>query len=272
MGAILNGIALHRGLRPFGSTFLVFSDYMRPAIRLAALMRLPVVFLFTHDSVGLGEDGPTHQPIEHLPSLRLIPNLAVLRPADAHETAWAWATAVRRGEGPTALVLSRQALPVLAPTGIRSLDEVGARVVHEPPAPPAAVVIATGSEVAVALEAAHRLEGAGIPTRVVSMPWRERFLDAESERRAALLPPGVARVAIEAAHPLGWEAVVGDAGGIIGISRFGASAPGDRVLRELGINAERVVEQVLTLVARTRTAATDGARRTAATTHPIASR
>ena len=245
MGAVLNGLALHGGLRPFGSTFLVFSDYMRPSIRLAALMGLPVVYVFTHDSVALGEDGPTHQPVEHLLALRAIPGLAVLRPADAHETMWAWRMALRRRDGPTALILSRQPLTVLHRDDLGSLDAVGARVIRDTGADVAAVIVATGSEVTVALGAATVLEGAGIATRVVSMPWRERFLESPLPSQTALIPPGALCVAVEAGLPLGWETVTGRPGRAVGIERFGASAPGARVLDELGITPQAVANQVL---------------------------
>jgi transketolase len=245
MGAILNGIALHRGLRLFGSTFLIFSDYMRPAIRLAALMRLPVILVLTHDSVALGEDGPTHQPVEHLAALRAIPGLAVLRPADAGETAWAWSMALRRSDGPTVLVLTRQAVPVLDGSRLKGLDEAGARIVRQATAHVDVVLVGTGSEVGVALAAADLLERRGVSAQVVSMPWRERFLLAPAELRSTLIPDGAVCVSVEAAHAMGWEAVTERPGRAVGIERFGASAPGVRVLEELGITPQAVAQRTL---------------------------
>jgi transketolase len=246
MGAILNGIARHGGLRPYGGTFLVFSDYMRPPIRLAALMRLPVVYVFTHDSVGLGEDGPTHQPVEHLAALRAVPNLVVIRPADPAETAAAWEVALERGDGPTALALTRQKVPHLE-RGSAAAGELarGGYVLADLPdasAPPELILIATGSEVHVALEAARRLAADGARTRVVSLPSWELFESQPREHRDAVLPPAVrARVSVEAGSPLGWERYVGSAGAIVGLDRFGASAPGATALERLGFNADNVV-------------------------------
>lgn len=246
MGAILNGLALHRGLRPFGATFLVFSDYMRPAIRLAALMRLPVVFIFTHDSIAVGEDGPTHQPIEQLTALRAIPGLAVIRPADASETVQAWDLALRRTDGPTALILSRQGLPVLtAPAPF--LARAGARVVRAGGARPDVVLVATGSEVSLALAAADLLGQDGATARVVSVPWRERFLSAQPQ--SEILPPDVPRVVIEAGWPDLWHALAGADGQVIGLDRFGASAPGPVVMARLGISPERIREAALDVMA-----------------------
>jgi transketolase len=250
MGAILNGIALHRGLRPFGSTFLIFSDYMRPAIRLAALMRLPTILVFTHDSVALGEDGPTHQPVEHLAALRAIPGLAVLRPADAAETAWAWSVALRRSNGPTALVLTRQAVPVLEVASLQGLDEAGVRIVRQEAGALAAVLVGTGSEVGVALAAADLLESRGVGTRVLSMPWRERFLAAPAAMRTAFIPDDAVCVSVEAAQPMGWEAVTCGRDRAVGIERFGASAPGARVLEELGITPHAVADRTLEALRR----------------------
>ncbi|MDH7497957.1 MAG: transketolase, partial [Syntrophomonadaceae bacterium] len=228
MGAILNGMALHGGLLPFGATFLVFSNYMLPPVRLAALMGLHVIYVFTHDSIGLGEDGPTHQPVEQLASLRAIPGLTVLRPADANETAEAWRVAVQSW-GPVALVLTRQNVPVLDRTHYAPASGVarGAYVLKDPAgATPAAILLATGSEVHVALEAAQGLEADGIPTRVVSMPSWELFERQSEEYRRAVLPPGITRrVAIEAGSPLGWHRYVGPHGTVVGMEDFGASAP-----------------------------------------------
>jgi len=254
MGAILNGMARHGGLIPFGSTFLVFSDYMRPAIRLAALMGLRVIYLFSHDSVAVGEDGPTHQPVEHLAALRAIPNLWVIRPADANETAAAWRLALFRAAGPTALVLTRQKVPVLPPGDAARGGGAsrGGYVLREAAGgTPAVVLIATGSEVHTALEAQGVLEAEGIPTRVVSLPCRELFEAQEPEYREAVIPPSIrARVTVEAASSLGWERYAGDAGVVVGIDRFGASAPGGRVLAELGITPERVAQAARAALAR----------------------
>ncbi|HEV2374424.1 MAG TPA: transketolase [Streptosporangiaceae bacterium] len=232
MAAMLNGIALHGGLRPFGATFLVFSDYMRPSIRLAALMKLPVVYVFTHDSIAVGEDGPTHQPVEQLAALRTIPGLAVIRPADANETAQAWEAALLRSDGPTALVLSRQQLPVLPPPPGGFLASSGAWVVQDGGACPEVALVATGSEVSLALDAADLLSTDGVAARVVSVPWRERFLSSGSVE--AVLPSGVPRVVIEAGSPELWEALAGPRGEVVGLDTFGASAPGPVVMARLG--------------------------------------
>jgi len=246
MGAICNGMALHGGVIPYGATFLIFSDYMRPAIRLAALSRAGSIFLFTHDSVGLGEDGPTHQPIEHLASLRAMPRMVLLRPADAAETAMAWKVALERGDGPVLLALTRQKLPTLDRDVYASAEGVlkGGYVLADSPTGALDVIlIATGSEVHVALEARAQLEGEGIGARVVSLPSWELFSQQEQEYRDEVLPPGTAaRVAVEAASPFGWERWVGERGAIVGIDRFGASAPGGLALAKLGISPEHVVQ------------------------------
>ena len=247
MGGILNGLALHGGLRPVGSTFLVFSDYMRPAIRLAAIMQLPVVYLFTHDSIGLGEDGPTHQPVEHLAALRAIPGLTVLRPADGHETVEAWRTALARADGPTALVLSRQTLPPLPPTAAGWMATTGARIVHGHD-DPEIVLVATGSEVALACDAADRLDAKGRRTRVVSMPDRETFSALPAPARADILPPATPRLVVEAASAQGWEGVSGPRGHVYGLDRFGASAPGEEVMARLGFLAPAIESAVLALL------------------------
>jgi transketolase len=245
-GGILNGIAAHGGFRPYGATFLVFSDYMRPSIRLAALMELPVVYVMTHDSIALGEDGPTHQPVEHLMSLRAIPNLVVMRPADANETAQAWLVALERGDGPTLLVLSRQDLPVLERPDSTSISN-GARVVEDGTD---VAIVATGSEVDLALQARSILETKGISARVVSMISMDLFDSAPGEYRDDVLPPGIPVVAVEAGVTRGWERYADVA---IGIDRFGASAPGEVVLDRLGFTPERVAEEAARLVvARTR--------------------
>jgi transketolase len=258
MAAICNGIALHGGFRPVASTFLVFSDYARPALRLAALMRQPVVHVYTHDSVGLGEDGPTHQPVEHLAALRAIPGVAVLRPADANETVEAWRTALARGDGPTVLALSRQALPVLPPAEPGWIGRRGARAVHRPERGPEAVVVGTGSEVALALEAAVVLEGEGIPVTVVSMPWRERFLALDAGAREAILAPGVPVVVVEAGAGQGWEAIAGPGGALVCLDRFGVSGTGAAVRTALGFHAAHVAAVVRDVA---RAAVGTGARR-----------
>ena len=254
MGAVLNGIAAHGGLRPFGSTFLVFSDYMKPAIRLAAIMRLPVIYIGTHDSIGLGEDGPTHQPIEHLAMLRAIPNLVTLRPADAAETIEAWRTAIARTDGPTMLVLTRQKLPVLDRAALASAGGVarGAYVLLDPPGgTPQAILIATGSEVHVALAAARLLQADRVRVRVVSMPSWELFAAQPEAYRNDVLPPGVrVRLGIEAASPFGWERWTGSDGAILAMNGFGASAPGDRLFEEFKFTADRAAGIVRQLLAQ----------------------
>jgi len=255
MGAILNGMARHGGLIPYGATFLIFSDYMRPAIRLAALMRIRVIYVFTHDSVGLGEDGPTHQPIEHLAALRAIPNLHVFRPADANETAAAWKMAMERTEGPSMMALTRQNVPVLPPEDVYRQGNVfrGAYILKEGRnGRPAVILLASGSEVHVALEAANILEAEGIPARVVSFLSWERFEEQPGEYRRLVLPPSVrARVSVEAAATFGWERYVGDGGTSVGIDRFGASAPGGRIFQELGITPGNVAARAKALLGNT---------------------
>jgi transketolase len=248
MGAAINGMALHGGIvRPFGATFLVFSDYMRPAIRLSALMQLPVVWVFTHDSVAIGEDGPTHQPVEHYAALRAIPGLTVIRPADANETAEAWGVALEEAAGPVCLLLSRQDVPVLAPDVMAGRVARGGYVLGDAREPLDAVLVATGSEVAVALEARALLARDGIVVRVVSMPSRERFAAQSAEYRRSVLPPGVPAVSIEAGVAQGWAPLV-DAS--LSIERFGASAPGPEVLAQLGITSERAAAAVRTALGR----------------------
>jgi transketolase len=243
MGAAVNGLALHGGVvRPYGGTFLQFADYMRPAIRLSALMALPVLWVFSHDSVGLGEDGPTHQPVEHLAALRAIPGLTVIRPSDATETALAWRLAVEELDGPVCLVLSRQSLPVLDRAALGAADGLarGAYVLADD-AKAAATVVATGSEVAVALQARELLAGEGVEVRVVAMPSWELFAAQDAAYRDAVLPPGQPKVSVEAGVALGWERWVDRA---VSIDRFGASAPGATVLRELGMTPETVAAAV----------------------------
>ena len=242
MGGVMNGLSLHGGFRPFGGTFLVFSDYMRPAVRLAALMRVPVVYVFTHDSIGLGEDGPTHQPVEHLAALRAIPGLDVMRPADATETAAAWRCAMT-ATGPTALALTRQDLASLGLPfdRVREGVERGGYVVSDPVgARPAVVLIGTGSEVGVARAAAERLAAGGIAARVVSMPSPTRFLAQPAAHRAAVLPAGLPRVIVEAATSFGWHAVGGDRAAYVTLEHFGASAPAARLFQEFGLTPEDV--------------------------------
>jgi len=253
MGAVLNGIALTGASRPYAGTFLIFSDYMRPAIRLAALMGLPTIYVFTHDSIFLGEDGPTHQPISQLLSLRSIPNLTVLRPADANEVSQAWKLALENREGPIALALTRQKLPVLAETAAKAPAGVprGAYVLSDPPGgEPQAVLIATGSEVAVAREAQELLADGGIRVRVVSMPSWELFDRQPESYRRQVLPPEISRrLAIEAATPLGWERYVGPEGEIHGIDGFGRSAPAPRLAEAYGFTGETVAGRVLRMLA-----------------------
>jgi transketolase len=248
MGALLNGLALH-GLLPYGGTFLIFSDYMRPAIRLAAFMGLPVIYVFTHDSIGLGEDGPTHQPVEHLTALRAIPNLLVLRPADARETAAAWKVALQRSDGPSALVLTRQDLPVVTPVGDNLAR--GAYVLSRENADrPDLVLIATGSEVSLALAARDVLAEDGLAVRVISMPSWELF-DAQTEAyRESVLPPGVPRLAIEAGRSLAWGRYLdGSRDSVLGLDRFGGSAPYKVLFEQLGFTAENVVARARKILA-----------------------
>lgn len=250
MGAIMNGVALHGGSIPFGGTFLVFADYMRPAIRLAALMKQRVIYVFTHDSIGLGEDGPTHQPVEHLTSLRCIPGLTVLRPADAAEVVESWKVAINHRSGPVALVLSRQSLPWLDIADRAQIGVVrGAYVLQQTDGgAPQVVLLSTGSEVGVALNAAAMLEAQGVRVRVVSAPSLELFAAQDADYRAAVLPAGVPRVAVEAAHSMSWHRWVGDTGRIIGIDTFGASAPAPVLFKEFGITAAQVVEAARALM------------------------
>jgi transketolase len=244
MAAITNGLAVHGGLKPYGATFFVFSDYMRPSVRLGALMQAPAVWVWTHDSVFLGEDGPTHQPIEHLASLRAMPNLWLIRPADATETIEAWEVALNRNDGPVALVLTRQNLPVLdRPRGgvarggyvLRDGSEV--------------VLVATGSEVSVALDAADRLGETGVSARVVSLPCWELFFAQDGDYRRQVLGTGILRVSVEAGATFGWERVVGSDGLMIGLDRFGASAPAGVIARELGFTGDQLADRVLSHLA-----------------------
>jgi transketolase len=254
MGSIVNGISLHDGmLKPYGSTFLIFSDYMRPAVRLSALSRLPVVWVWTHDSVGLGEDGPTHQPVEHYAALRAIPNLWFVRPADANETVYAWKLALAREDGPVALALTRQKVPTFDRSEVSGAEGVerGAYVLWESDeanGSPDLLLLATGSEVALALDAARKLDEQGIHPRVVSMPCWELFAAQPADYRDEVLPPDVkARLSVEAGVALGWERWVGDEGDIVALDRFGASAPGTTVLERLGYTVDNVVNRAAAL-------------------------
>ncbi|MFI6603075.1 transketolase [Nonomuraea sp. NPDC050536] len=241
MGAILNGIALHGGTRPYGGTFLVFSDYMRPSVRLAALMKLPVTYVWTHDSIGLGEDGPTHQPIEHLWALRAIPGLDVVRPADANETAAAWKTILEHTDRPAALALTRQNLPVYEGTSAEGVSRGGYILREASTGQPRVILIATGSEVEVAVGGRDLLEAQGIPTRVVSMPCVEWFHAQDHAYRNAVLPPSVrARVSVEAGIALGWREFVGEHGDSVSLEHFGASAPYRTLYEQFGLTADRV--------------------------------
>jgi transketolase len=245
MGAAVNGMAAHGGIvRPYGSTFLQFADYMRGAVRLSALTALPVAWVYTHDSVGLGEDGPTHQPVEHLAALRAIPGLTVIRPGDANETAAAWRAILEDLDGPAVLVLSRQDLPVLADASAEGVAR-GAYVLRDADEPDV-VLIGTGSEVSVALAAAERLDADGVAARVVSMPSWELFAAQDESYRDGVLPPGLPSVAVEAGTTLGWERW---ADRTIGIDRFGASAPGAEVLERLGITPDNVAGAARELLA-----------------------
>jgi len=252
MGAILNGIVLHGNTRPFGGTFLIFSDYMRPAVRLAALMKAPAIYVWTHDSVALGEDGPTHQPIEQLATLRAIPGLDIVRPGDANETAWAWKTILERRNGPAGIALTRQNIPVYARGEGDASGETfasaknvakGAYVLAEAPnGTPDVIFIATGSELQIAVEAREVLKGEGINARVVSVPSLEWFEEQDADYRESVLPASVkARVSIEAGLSLTWERYVGDAGRSVSIEHFGASADYKTLFREFGITTEAAV-------------------------------
>ncbi|MEL7561837.1 transketolase [Dehalogenimonas sp. 4OHTPN] len=251
MGAVLNGLALHGGIIPYGATFLVFYDYMRPSVRLAAIQELNVVYVFTHDSIGLGEDGPTHQPVEHLAGLRSVPHLVTIRPADAAETAFAWEMALGRRNGPTALVLTRQKLPIFDRTemGAATLTRRGGYILWQADYNPKIIFIATGSEVHLALAAAKILQGEGITSRVVSLPSWEVFEAQPQAYRDQVLPPEIwRRVSVEAGRSLGWERYVGCRGVIIGLDRFGASAPGNVLLEKLGFTAQHIAKAARTLI------------------------
>jgi len=249
MAAAVNGMAIHRGVIPYGATFFVFSDYMRPSLRLAALMRVHSIFVFTHDSIGVGEDGPTHQPIEHLAALRAMPNMIVIRPADANETADAWKIALDR-RGPVALVLTRQNLPILDPEVVAGGTQRGAYVLTDVEGTPDLLLMATGSEVHLAVEAQRLLATEkGLRARVISMPSWELFAEQSQEYRDSVLPPGVkARLAVEAAATFGWSRWIGDGGDVIGIDRFGASAPASELFARFGFTVDHIVERAAALV------------------------
>jgi transketolase len=248
MAAMMNGMALHGGFIPYGGTFLTFSDYSRNAVRMAALMKLRVIHVFTHDSIGLGEDGPTHQAVEHVPSLRVVPNLDVWRPADGLETAVAWACAVERRDGPTALALSRQGVPRVAddPALVEGIRRGG--YVLKDAADPRAVIIGTGSETALALGAQALLAEEGVPVRVVSMPSTTVFDRQDADYREAILPFELPAVAVEAAHPDFWRKYVGRRGGVVGVASFGESAPAKDRSAHFGVTAERVADEVRRLL------------------------
>jgi transketolase len=248
MTAIANAMAAHGGLRPYVAGFFVFADYMKPAMRLSALMKLPVVYVMTHDSIGVGEDGPTHQPVEQLAMLRSIPNFTVIRPCDTHETAVAWAQAMKRTTSPTALVLSRQSLPLLKETAHDNGPDIfkGAYIIKEnvnaSTGKPDVILIGTGSEVSLCYKAADMLLNDGIHARVVSMPSMEIFEEQTPKYKEKVLPPDIrARVAVEAALPFGWHKYIGLDGAFIGVDGFGASAPAGTVFKEYGITVEAVV-------------------------------
>jgi transketolase len=252
MGAALNGMALHKGVIPYGGTFLVFSDYCRPAIRIAALSHIPSIFVFTHDSIGLGEDGPTHQPIEHLASLRAMPNTLVLRPADANETAWCWKAALEHTEGPSLLILTRQNVPTFVRNSMNKADltmKGGYILADSDKEMPDVILMGTGSEVQRALQAKQMLAGKNIDARVVSMPSWELFRKQDEAYKQQVLPEEVtARISIEAASPFGWREWVGSQGTVLGLDHFGASAPFEDIFQKFGLTADRIVEEALALV------------------------
>ncbi len=244
MAALMNGMALHGGVIPYGGTFLVFSDYARSAIRMSALCRQGVVYVFTHDSIGLGEDGPTHQPVEHAASLRLIPGLDVWRPADAFETAIAWSSAIERRDGPAALLLSRQNLAQAPRMAADDVARGGYILSEANGGTPQAIIIATGSEVALALQAQQQLQDNGLPVRVVSMPCTSAFERQSAGYRDRVLPAAMPTVAVEAGHPETWWRYVGRRGRVVGIARFGESAPAPALYAHFGITADAVVAAV----------------------------
>jgi transketolase len=248
MGSILNGMALSKYLIPYGATFFVFSDYMRPPIRLAAIMKIRSIFIFTHDSIGLGEDGTTHQPIEQLISLRSIPNITVIRPADANETAQAWRVALEHTDGPVALLLTRQEIPVIDQKKYTKATELekGAYILSESATPPEIILIGTGSEVQLILTAQQKLKEQNIATRVVSMPSWELFEKQDAAYKEKIFPKTIRkRLAVEAGSSLGWHKYVTDEGGVIGIDKFGESAPGEEVMKAYGFTVENIIKRTL---------------------------
>lgn len=250
MGAVVNGLALHGGFRPYGATFLVFADYMRPTIRLAALMNIPSLFIFTHDSIYVGEDGPTHQPVEQLESLRIIPGLRVFRPADGEEVRYAWAEAMKRSDGPTALVLTRQALPVLNRTGGSAADTCRGGYIARDVASPDVVLIGAGSEVPLCYEAADLLAERGVNARVVSVPSRELFVAQDEAYQESVLSAGIPRVIVEVGVSTGWHVLRQPGDSVIGLDRFGESGPGAAVAEHLQFTPERVAQEAMKLLGR----------------------
>ena len=252
MGSIVNGIAVHGGVVPYGATFLVFSDYMRGAMRIAAISHMPSIWVFTHDSIGVGEDGPTHQPVEHVAALRAIPNMVTLRPGDANETAVAWKVAVARRNGPTALALTRQGMPTLDRDVYASADgvEKGAYVLADlGEGDPQIILMASGSELNLAVEAGKQLAAEGTSVRVVSFPSWELFEAQDADYKASVLPAGVTkRVAVEAGISQGWHRYVGLNGVVVGVDKYGASAPFKKVFEEYGLTVENVVAQAKQLI------------------------
>jgi len=253
MGAILNGMAVTKGLIPYGATFLIFSDYMRPPIRLAAIMKIKPIYVYTHDSIGLGEDGTTHQPVEQLASLRAIPNMMVLRPADANETAQAWKVALQHSGGPVALVLTRQNVAIIETGVLRTTGDVskGAYILSEPDRAPELILIATGSEVELILQAQQKLKENGIAARVVSMPSFELFEKQDDSYKQRVFPKGIRkRLAVEAASPMGWHKYITDEGDMLGMRRFGESAPAGDLFKEFGFTVQNVVAKAKALLGR----------------------
>jgi len=252
MGALINGLAIHGGIIPYGGTFLVFSDYMRPAIRISALSHIPSIWVFTHDSIGVGEDGPTHQPVEHFAALRAIPNLVVLRPGDANEVTQAWAFALSHREGPTVLALSRQSIPVLDRSVYSPAEglQQGAYILRDyGDKDPELILMASGSEVDLIVKAGEKLAGDGINLRLISFPSWELFREHDDSYRNKILPPGIsARLAVEAGISQGWHEWVGDQGKIMAVDRYGASAPAGRIYSEFGLTVEAVINNAMELL------------------------
>jgi transketolase len=253
MGAILNGMAVTKGLIPYGATFLIFSDYMRPPIRLAAIMKIRPIYVYTHDSIGLGEDGTTHQPVEQLAALRAIPNMMVIRPADANETAVAWKVALQHKGGPVALVLTRQNVSIIETSNYKTTGDPGkgAYILSEPERAPELILIATGSEVELILKAQQKLRENGIAARVVSMPCWELFEKQNDNYKQQVFPKGLRkRLAVEAASPMGWRRYTTDEGDMLGMTRFGESAPGPELFKEFGFTVDNIVMRAKALLGR----------------------